>query len=295
MRILVAGGQGQVGSALSEIGLEQGLDLISLTSQQLDITNSNSIARAFSQYQPKILINAAAYTAVDKAEIEPEAAYLINDKAVGLLADVCAEYKIPMLHISTDYVFDGSKVQEYMESDPVNPLSVYGKSKEAGECTLRKRLPEHIILRTSWVFSQKGDNFVNTMVRLSKSRTQLSVVADQFGGPSSARAIADILLKIITQYQAVKSVAWGTYHFSQKPHVSWCEFAKVIISKAMDNGLINHPVEVLPIPSRDFPALVERPKNSCLNTDHLSKRFCLSDSYWQDDLSKVLETFRDEA
>lgn len=288
MRILVAGGQGQVGSALAQQGLEQNLDLIALGRQDLDITSAESIASVFVKYEPDLLINAAAYTAVDKAESEPELAYAINETATALLADACAERDIPMLHISTDYVFDGTKDSPYLESDPVNPIAVYAKSKEAGERALRARLERHIILRTSWVFGLQGNNFVKTMVRLAKDRDRLTVVADQFGGPSSARAIAEALLTIAAQYQSGSSIAWGTYHYCQKPYVSWHQFAEAIVAYAIEIGLIDHEVEVTPIPSADFPSIISRPKNSKLDISTLILEFNINDTEWLVDVHKIL-------
>ena len=289
MRILVAGGQGQVGSALAQQGLEQSLDLIALGRKDLDITSTESIAAVFAEYEPDLLINAAAYTAVDKAESEPELAYAINETATALLADTCAERGIPMLHISTDYVFDGTKGSPYVETDPVNPIDVYAMSKEAGERALRERLERHIILRTSWVFGVQGNNFLKTMVRLAKDRDRLTVVADQFGGPSSARGIAEALLKIATQYQSASSIAWGTYHYCQKPYVSWHQFAEAIVARAIEIGLLDHPVEVSPIPSSEFPTPVVRPENSRLDTSALVSLLGSVDLDWQTDMTDVLQ------
>ena len=288
MRILAAGGQGQVGSALAQQGKEQGLDLIALGRSELDITNAESIKAAFEKYHPELLINAAAYTAVDKAESEAELAYAINETATALLADACAVANIPMLHISTDYVFDGSKEGLYTEDDAVNPLAVYAKSKEAGERALRERVERHIILRTSWVFGVQGNNFVKTMVRLAKDRDRLTVVADQFGGPSSARGIAEALLTIAAQYETTGSVVWGTYHYCQKPYVSWHQFAQAIIERATEMGLVDHPVEVAPIPSSEFPTPVTRPVNSRLDTTKIESEFGLMVSTWSHNIDDVI-------
>lgn len=288
MRILVSGGHGQVGSALAQLGLEQKLDLVALGRQDLDITRVDSIATVFAKYEPDLFINAAAYTEVDKAESEPELAFAINETATVLLAEACAKRGIPMLHISTDYVFDGCKDGLYVETDPVNPIAVYAKSKEAGERALRERLGQHIILRTSWVFGLQGNNFVKTMVRLAKERDLLTVVADQFGGPSSARGIADALLTIAAKFQSGSSLPWGTYHYCQKPYVSWHQFAEVIIARAIAIGLVDHEVEIAPVLSSDFPTPVERPKNSCLSCDDLFQKFNLNETYWPDDLIILL-------
>ena len=288
---MVSGGQGQVGSALAVLGTAQGLDLVALDRSDLDITDATSIAAAFEKYQPELLINAAAYTAVDKAESEPERAYAINEMATALLADACTAANIPMLHISTDYVFDGTKEGLYTEDDPVNPLAVYAKSKEAGERALRERLERHIILRTSWVFGLQGSNFVKTMVRLAKDRDCLTVVADQFGGPSSACAIAQALLTVAAQFEKAGFVAWGTYHFCQKPYVSWHQFAQAIVARANEIGLLNHPVNVAAITSSDFPTLVTRPKNSRLDCTKFETHFRLNYAEWPKDVSSIIKSF----
>lgn len=288
MRILVAGGQGQVGSALAEIGQEQGLNLVSLGRSGLDITDEDAISAAFDNYQPELLINAAAYTAVDKAESEIGLAYAVNETSTALLADACALANIPMLHISTDYVFDGSKDGLYNEDDSVNPLTVYAKSKEAGERALRERVERHIILRTSWVFGVQGNNFVKTMVRLAKERERLAVVADQFGGPSSARSIAAALLEIAAQFEQTGEVAWGTYHYCQKPYVSWHQFAHAIVERATEMGLVNHPVELAPIPSSEYPTPVTRPGNSRLDTTKIESEFGLMVSSWSNNIDDVI-------
>ena len=290
MRILVVGGKGQVGSALATIGAERNLDLIALGRSEIDVTDEASITIGFEKYQPSVLINSAAYTAVDSAESEPELAYAINETATALLADACARACIPMLHISTDYVFDGCKEGLYNELDPVNPLAVYAKSKEAGERALRERVEQHIILRTSWVFGVQGKNFVKTMVRLASDRSRLSVVADQFGGPTSANEIASVLLNIASQYESGADVKWGTYHYCQKPYVSWHQFAQAIIERAIEIGLVNHSVEVLPITSSEFVTAIKRPVNSRLDTNALRLAFDIQDTDWATQLDSVLES-----
>lgn len=292
MKILVAGGNGQVGSALRQLGVQQKLDIVALGRTELDITSTASIQSAFKAHQPELLINAAAYTAVDKAESEVELAYKINELGVALLADACAEAEIPMLHISTDYVFDGQKGTAYVETDPVCPLSIYGKSKEAGERALRDRLPEHIILRTSWVFGVHGNNFVKTMLRLAKDRDQLSVVSDQFGGPTSANEIAVTLLAIANQFRVKRDVDWGTYHFSQLPHVSWYEFAKSIFELAKTEGVLDKNITVNPISSSEFPTQAVRPMNSRMGGAKLGTQLGIKPLAWEVSLKKVLQELK---
>ena len=288
MRILVAGGHGQVGSALTQLGKEQGLDLIALSRSELNIADAVSISAAFNKYHPELLINAAAYTAVDKAESEPELAYAINAKGVGLLAEACANSNIPMLHISTDYVFDGTKATPYTEMDQVNPLSVYGKSKEAGERILREKLNQHIILRTSWVFGKQGNNFVKTILRLSKEREEIRIVSDQYGGPTSAETIAEILIDIALHPRIDLKNKWGTYHFCQHPYLSWYEFAKAIIGKVKTLKYQDKISNIKPISSKEYKATATRPRNSRLDTSKINNTFKINKNNWDNSLDELL-------
>lgn len=289
MRILVSGGLGQVGSALAAMGKERGLKLFSLSRAELDITDHSSIAAAVRKYQPEILINAAAYTAVDKAESRGADAYMINEIGTALLADACVAADIPMLHLSTDYVFDGSKEGAYVEEDPLNPLSIYGKSKAAGESALRRRVERHIILRTSWVFGTQGNNFVKSIVRLAKDRGQLEVIADQFGGPSSARGIATALLEIAIRIMQSGDVTWGTYHYCEKPYVSWFHFATEIVESAAQLGVLSNSVEIFPVTSSQYGSKAQRPANSRLDTTKFESQFDLVVPAWYDSITDVIE------
>ena len=290
MRILVAGGEGQVGSSIAELGAEKGLDVIALGRSELDVTNASSIESSFRKFHPKLLINAAAYTAVDKAERESSLAYEINQKATALLAEACAAAKVPMLHLSTDYVFDGSKLAPYTEKDPVHPISVYAKSKEAGEVEVRSRLTNHVILRTSWVFGKQGTNFVKTIVRLSQDRDRINVVDDQIGGPTSARGIAEVLLRIVAKIKNGETVTWGTYNYCEEPYVSWYQFAKTIVDRALELEILRRGVEIVPIPSSQFPTPAQRPRNSCLKMEKLSAEFQIRPKKWLKELDAVIFT-----
>ena len=280
MKILVSGGKGQVGSEFPGLDLPEGIEVITLGSADLDITDSKSIDVAFDAQGPDLLINAAAYTSVDQAESESVQAYAVNERGVALLAEACSAADIPMFHISTDYVFDGTKKSAYVENDSVNPLSVYGKSKEAGERALRSRLAKHIVLRTSWVFGPHGANFVNTILRLARERDQLRVVADQIGGPSSATSIAEVLLRLASQFKQTGNLAWGTYHYCQKPYVNWYQFAQAITQYAMEIGLLDRRVEIVPISSSEFSSIASRPVNSCLDTSKTIEKFSIQEIDW---------------
>lgn len=288
MRILVAGGQGQVGSALAHQGKKQGLDIVVLGRSELDITSSGSINAAFEKYQPGLLINAAAYTAVDKAESEIDQAFAINHRGVVLLAEACAEFNIPIFHISTDYVFDGTKNEPYTEEDPVNPVSVYGESKEAGEQALMSRLDRYIILRTSWVFGVDGGNFVKTITRLACDREELPVVSDQFGGPTSASSIARVLITFADRHSSGGTIKWGVYHFCQHPFVSWHAFALKIANIITELYPTKRIAKISPISGDKFPAAAQRPRNSCLDSTKISSLIGGQTSFWIDDVQEVL-------
>jgi len=288
MIVLVTGANGQVGQNLLKLQSSTVHTLIGLTKGELDITQEKNVLQAFAKYQPDIVINAAGYTAVDKAESEINKAYAVNEKGPSNLALACAQFHIPLLHISTDYVFDGCKNSAYIETDPVNPLGVYGRSKEVGEQAIRSALEQHIILRTSWVFSAEGDNFVKTILSLGAKQDSVNVVDDQFGGPTSAAAIANVLLAIAKHYFSGAQVNWGTYHFCELPYVSWYEFANEIFEQASNIGIIKYKVRVNPVPSSSYLTAVNRPKNSRLLTKKLVDSVRLDQLDWRNSLNTVL-------
>lgn len=276
--ILVTGAQGQLGQALhwAKALIPQDSDLILLSRAELDIAQPDSIARALDQYKPATLINAAAYTAVDKAESEPDLAHLINGVGPGLLASACAQRAIGMVHVSTDYVFDGLASTPYSEEAPTVPVSVYGQSKLKGEQAVLSILPSAIVLRTSWVFSQFGNNFLKTMLRLGHDRTELNVVSDQCGGPSYAPHIAQVLLSLVAKQlnsprkQGQQAVPSGIYHFAGQPNTSWYCFAQEIFEQAVKLGLLAKAPVINPIPTSQYPTPAKRPAQSSLEQDKLN-------------------------
>jgi dTDP-4-dehydrorhamnose reductase len=284
-KILIAGAGGQVGQELANS--DTTCEIIALTRSELDITHKNSVREAVHAHQPDIIINAAAYTAVDKAEEEAKRAYAINRDGVKYLAQVCAENSLPLLHISTDFVFDGEKETAYTEDDSIAPLGVYSRSKAEGEIILRELLPEHINLRTSWVFSSSGDNFVKAMLRLGKDRPELNIVSDQRGCPTSASSIADTLIHIVHQYLEGKSVPWGTYHYCNQPVTTRYEFARSIFTMvpSIDN---RRTPKLNPIPTSEYPTPARRPLNSELDCQKIEKAFGITRPDWHDELMKVL-------
>ena len=248
LKILVTGINGQVGWEVQQRGLRQGHDIVGCSRDVLDITDRQSVLSKIQDTVPDLVINCAAFTAVDKAESEEDKAYAVNRDGAAWLAEGCAAQKIPLIHMSTDYVFDGSASQPYKETDSVNPIGVYGKSKEAGEQEVRKRLPDHLIIRTSWVFGVHGHNFVKTMLRLAGERDELKVVDDQLGCPTFAGDLADGLLKIAERVREGGEIQWGTYHCCGATKVTWHEFASLIVEMAR-NTLPLQVKRVLAIPT----------------------------------------------
>ena len=288
MKILITGAQGQVGKELVSIANQRGFDVIAAGQTELDITQLKNIESYVEVHQPDLVINAAAYTAVNKAEEEQDITYAINRDGTANLAAVSKEKNIPLLHISTDYVFDGTKSEAYRENDAISPLGVYGISKWQGEETIRQTLPEHIILRVAWVFGAQGNNFVKTMLRLAKDRDELSVVADQFGRPSPAKDIAKTLIILAEQYQKEKTLEWGTYHYCGDEKVSWCGFAKEILKQAKEQGLIEKDIKVNAITTAEYQDPTKRPANSMLDCEKIKNTFGIEMPSWKESLNQVL-------
>ena len=290
MRILVTGKNGQVGRSLMLLGDSFGFSMIGMSSTELDVTNIKNVDAVVAQVKPDLVINASAYTAVDKAESDMQAAYAINETGPKLLAKACKKLDIPIFHISTDYVFDGQSDGVYSEDDLVNPVSVYGRSKLMGELAVRNVHSKHIILRTSWVFSEFGNNFVKTMIRVGSEKSELSVVGDQRGGPTSAMGIANALLAIAKKYSVDSEIDWGVYHFSGMPYVSWFEFAQEIFKQASEKKLIQTEPKLSEISSSEYPTPVKRPENSCLGMMKIETNFGLKPDAWKERLATVLRS-----
>ncbi|HLZ66456.1 MAG TPA: dTDP-4-dehydrorhamnose reductase [Aliidongia sp.] len=291
--ILVVGAGGQVGRALCARREFLGREIVGLTRGDLDITDLTEVRSALATRPFSAVINAAAYTAVDRAESDAAAAYAINRDGPGNLAVATAELDIPLLHISTDYVFDGASAGAYRESDPTGPTGIYGASKLAGEAAVRSAQPRHIILRTSWVYGPSTGNFVATMLRLAADRPELRVVADQHGGPTEAAAIADALLTIAGQLgqERAPSAPWGTYHFSGAPAVSWHGFAAEIVTRAASR--LRQVPTVTAIATADYPTPARRPANSVLDCTKIERQFGIRQPDWQASLSVVVEAILD--
>lgn len=290
MRIIVTGARGQVGWELTHRAVALGHDVLAWDLAELDITDVVAVDRALDASGADVAINAAAYTAVDKAEQEPEFAFAVNRDGPAHLAAACAQSNIPLLHISTDYVFDGRKAGPYTEDDPVTPLGVYGQSKQEGDEAVRRLLSRHLILRVSWVFGVHGHNFVKTILRLAREREELRVVADQHGCPTYAGDIADVLLELAGRLDELDARgAWGTYHYCGEPATTWHGFASAIVEQARTREPLEVRV-VTPISTIDYPTPAARPANSVLDSARLTKHFGIWPRSWREGLEVMLAT-----
>jgi dTDP-4-dehydrorhamnose reductase len=285
MKLLVLGAGGQVGHELCRLAWPAGYSIASFGRAGIDTTRREQIFAAVTRERPDIVINAAAYTAVDRAESEPDIAWASNCTGPANLAAACHDAVIPLIHLSTDYVFDGSKLGPYHEDDPVKPLGVYGKSKEAGDRAVRDALARHVILRTAWVYSAHGHNFVKTMLRLAAERPVLRVVADQIGSPTSAADIAAAIGAVVQQLNAGNSL-WGTYHFAGAGAVTWHGFAEAIFALAAPWR--GPPPNVEQIATADYPTPARRPANSVLDCRRIGEAFGIVPRPWRAALAEVI-------
>ncbi len=278
--ILVAGGAGQVARALAVAGVPDGVTVVTRGRPDFDLLDIASIDAVMDEVQPDLVVNAAAYTAVDQAETDSEAAFALNAKGPGDLAGAAARRNVPIIHLSTDYVFDGTKAEPYSESDPVAPLGVYGQSKLAGEQNVAAENPAHIILRTAWVYSPWGKNFVKTMLRVGAIREELTVVHDQRGNPTSALDIASGILAIADRVLANPSALQpGVYHMTAADEATWAEFAEHVFACSAQAG---GPVaRVRRITSAEYPTPVTRPANSRLDCARIARAFGVALPPWQ--------------
>ncbi len=294
MKILVTGATGQVGSELIRKGVELGLQMIPAPHAKLDITVETSVTAILHHHSPDLVINSAAYTAVDKAETEQAMAFAINHRGAKNLAIACATHNIPLFHISTDYVFDGKKELPYTEEDIPNPQGIYGESKLAGDLSVAQNLDEHIILRVAWVFGACGNNFVRTMLRLSREHEELRIVGDQSGGPTWAGDIATTLLNLAARYASGEELNWGTYHYSGSPPVNWYEFAQTIFTEALNCGILDHAPNLIPITTADYPTPAVRPQNSVLDCTKIKQHLKIDQADWRIGLQDTLQEWQQQ-
>jgi dTDP-4-dehydrorhamnose reductase len=305
VNILLLGGSGQVGTAWRQMLAHESTSSIQLQAparQELDLCDAAAVRAWVLHARPDLIVNAAAYTAVDKAESEPELAQAINAVLPTTLAQAAHEIGAALLHYSTDYVFSGAGTQPYRESDPVQPLSVYGQTKALGEVGVRKHLSRYLILRTSWVMGAQGGNFLKTMLRLAAERDQLRVVADQVGVPTPARLLA-LMGWIAWQHCAQPGPAatspppWGLYHVAPRGETNWCAYAQFVLREARVRGwsLKAGPEQVTPITTADYPTPAQRPANSRLDVSHFEQTFHVTLPPWQDGVRDTLDELRSTA
>lgn len=280
--ILVTGKNGQLGSELQSIAADHpAYEFVFADSQELDISDKNTVDEYFDRYNPAVCINAAAYTAVDKAETEKERAIAVNSTAVGFLAEASRKHNTRLIHVSTDYVFNGEASEPYKEDHPVSPVNFYGETKLKGEDAAIANNPSSIIVRTSWVYSTYGNNFVKTMIRLMKERESINVVMDQIGSPTYAADLAAALMHIATS----ESSHCGIYHFSNSGEISWFHFASAIKELIGSKCLVN------PIPTSGFPTPAKRPNYSVLGKEKIRADFGLELKDWRESLEACISSF----
>jgi dTDP-4-dehydrorhamnose reductase len=290
--ILLFGVNGQVGCAVREAFSQKGVSLIGLTREKANFEQPESLRAIIRHFKPSIIINAAAYTAVDKSEKEVELATIINTQAPGVLAEEAEILGACLVHYSTDYVFDGKKNSPYIENDIPNPLSVYGRTKYQGERLVADRCQKHIIFRTSWVFHHEGNNFLKTILRLGADRESLSIVADQYGAPTSAGLIAEVTFLTLTALQEAfeNDIRWGMYHLTAEGETTWYGYAKYIISIAFQLGfpLKVRESHINPILASEYQLAAQRPVNSRLKLDKLKALLNITLPEWKKGIEEVL-------
>ena len=277
-------GNGQLGQELTRIGVARRVPLATLSRAQADITNRAAIADALRRHAPQLVVNAAAYTKVDLAETEPEAARQGNEVGPAVIGDACAAAGVPLVHISTDYVFDGRKLEPYVEGDPIAPISAYGRSKAAGERAVRQAAAHHLILRTSWIYGEFGHNFLKTMLRLATTREELRVVADQRGCPTSTRDLADAILRVAPRLIGRDEV-WGTYHYAGAGVTTWHGFASRIV--AAQAPITSRKPRVTAITTAEFPTPARRPANSELDCRLFARTFGFTGRPWTEETDAI--------
>jgi dTDP-4-dehydrorhamnose reductase len=292
MNILLTGKNGQVGFELQRALAPLGT-VHAVGSADCDLSDANALRALIQSVKPQLIVNPAAYTAVDRAESEPEKARAVNTVAPGVMGEEAKRLGAAVIHFSTDYVFDGTQATPYAESDAVGPQSVYGQTKLDGERALAQATPHHIILRTSWVVGAHGGNFAKTMLRLAADRDELKVVADQFGAPTSAALLADVTAHLARQIQreGAAGFPFGTYHLAAAGETSWHEYAQFVIGEAINAGkaIKATPERVLPIPAAAYPTPAKRPQNSRLNTSKIQRTFGLELPHWRSGVSHILQ------
>lgn len=289
MQLLLFGKNGQIGRELRRTLLPFG-EVAALGRDDVDLCHSANLQEMLERRRPEVIVNAAAYTAVDRAESDEDTAYQVNAEAVGIMAEYARRYGSLLIHYSTDYVFDGTKQGSYDETDAVNPQSAYGRSKQAGEARIVAAGCRALLFRTSWVFSARGGNFIKTILRLAAERTELNIVADQFGAPTAAELIADVTALALWACRH-KQLSPGIYHLAAAGETSWHGFAEYVVRRAINNGADSRlrAEDIKPIATEAYPLPARRPKNSRLNTAKISQKLALNLPDWKIHAGRVVE------
>jgi len=287
MKIMITGSGGQLGKEIVMQIESLEFEPVAMDLPDLDITHPDQIRKVIAELTPCMVINASAYTNVDGAETHTEAAYAVNRDGPAHLAAACSAFAIPLIHISTDFVFDGRKKNPYLESDRVSPLSIYGKSKAEGEAAVRTALRQHLIVRTSWLYSEHGHNFVKTMLNLGRERDQLSVVADQYGCPTGAADLAGAILTMAKKIIAGDKIRWGTYHYSGEGTTTWHGFAEAIFKLAASREKLKIR-QVKSITTDQYPLPARRPLYSSLDCGLILDQFGVQTMPWEQSLATVI-------
>ena len=279
--LLVLGAGGQVGRVLTELA---GASAIGLDRTACDICDSSAVEHALRSLSPAVVVNCAGYTAVDRAESDRDEAFRVNAKGAGIVARAAAARSLPIIQLSTDYVYAGTGLAPHVEGEAVAPANLYGASKAAGDAAVQEGNPAHLLLRVSWVFGAHGTNFVKTMLRLGHERRELHVVSDQVGAPTEARDIAEAVLVMAKGCQAAGFGSWGVYHFASLPTTSWYEFAGEIFHRAR----LAAPPRLIPIPTKEYRSAAARPLNSVLDCTKIGRAFSIGQPDWRNALDRVL-------
>jgi len=288
MNILVTGSEGQLGTELVRQAPACGVVVTAPLLAEMDLTNCARVEEVFTTVRPAAVINAAAYTLVDRAETESDLAFAVNAAAPAHLARLCSREGIPLVQVSTDYVFDGRKQTPYVEDDPVAPLGVYGRSKAEGEAAVRSTLREHLIVRTAWLYSPYGSNFVRTILRLAAEGKELRIVDDQVGSPTCAADFAEALLSIVGRLRSDGEIPWGTYHYCGRGITSWFGFARHILQTLVARRHID-AYRVVPITTREYPTAAGRPAFSALDCSRIQANFGIRLTPWQTSVEQTID------
>jgi dTDP-4-dehydrorhamnose reductase len=290
MKLLITGSKGQLGWELCRRGKDRGYDLIPLDLPEFDITDKSAVFDTVTRSRADLVVNAAAYTAVDRAESEIDIAFAVNRDGPSCLASACSDVHIPLIHVSTDYVFDGCKNGPYLETDLVAPVGIYGKSKAEGEAEVSRNLKEHIIIRTSWLYGVHGNNFVKTMLCLGREREELRVVDDQHGCPTFAADLAEAILTIASFIERGENMSWGTYHCCGGGSTTWYGFASKIFEMAKGYDTLRLK-KVIPVTTSEYPTPAKRPANSIMDCTLFERNFGIAPKAWDESLSRMLDSY----